>query len=590
MSNYPESLIYFMWPYQVYFRFSCQFNAESLFNQVDPNLQPNVFVIGFLKSERVDRRPVCIDPEQIDYQLTEFDDIHNKAKEHYEKHKARNIFYSGQGQQEKMDLRLGSETFKSALEEILNTSPNNKGNLCFVSKAAQIDDFDVFVVLRLKRSVYESHQHLKISHGDRDLSINRSFLETLVQEYLKDCTIALYYPNPGENLGGDGRTTEETWRAAAKNFMYTISAKGKDFYGLHGLFEACNKLSTERYEGSENIGTLIIAEKDDPNIELITPLEEPFSFRDYRKVRKLLQLSNDELGMVCNTNKVFGLGKIKQDYDVASESVFKVKFLGIHCWDVLHHNQPILQMRYGLADFPSERITKEKFVSDASRVFSSLTRQNAEKLFSLAKSITTQARGALLIISDNAEAEAARLKNQCFPVTPIKATEEVLLNLSSIDGGVLIDQDGLIWAYGVILDGIVGEHGNSSRGSRYNSAITYHEYKSTTDGLMIIIVSEDGSIDVLPTLRPQIKHSDITNMIAVLEKLEIDGQEGGKTFNELMEWFKNNSFYLTTEEVAHINELKKTIDEKIPIRNVKIMHDDFVANPAMNNSFYLSED
>ena len=590
MSKYPESLIYFMWPYQVYFRFSCQFNAERLFDRVDPNLQPNVFVIGFLKSERGDRLPVCIDPEQIDYQLTEFNDIYNRAKEHYEKHERRNMFYTGQGQQEKMDRRLENETFKSALEEILNTSPNNKGNLCFASKAARINDFDVFVVLQLKRSVYESHYHLKIDRIDKNLFISRSFLETLVGEYLKDCTTALYYPNPGENLSGDGRPTEETWRAAARSFMYTISSKGKDFHGLHGLFEACNKLSTERYEGSENVGTLIIAEEDDPDIELITPLEEPFSFRDYRKVRKLLQLSDDRLGMICNTNKVFGLGKIKQDYDPASESVFKVKFLGIHCWDVLHQNQPILQMRYGLADFPSETITKEKFISDASRVFISLPRQNAEKLFSFAKSITTQERGALLIISDNAKAEAARLKNQCFPVKPIQATEEILLNLSLIDGGVLIDQDGLIWAYGVILDGVVGELGNSSRGSRYNSAITYHEFKSTTDGLMIIIVSEDGSVDVLPTLRPQIKHSDITNMIAVLEKLAIDGQEGGKTFNELMEWFKNMSFYLTAEEVAQINELKKTIDERIPIRNVKIMHDDFVANPVMNSSFYLSED
>lgn len=186
--------------------------------------------------------------------------------------------------------------------------------------------------------------------------------------------------------------------------------------------------------------------------------------------------------------------------------------------------------------------------------------------------------------------EAVRLKNQSFPVTPIQATAEVLLNLSSIDGGVLIDQDGLIWAYGVILDGIVGKHGNPSRGSRYNSAITYHEYRSTTDRLMIIIVSEDGSVDVLPTLQPQIKHSDIINMITVLEKLAIDGQEGGKTFNELMEWFKKMSFYLTAEEVAHINELKRIIDESTPIRNVKINHDDFVSNPTMNSSYYLTED
>jgi hypothetical protein len=48
MSGYPQSLKYFMWPWQVYFRISCQTTSESLFNQLDRGLNPKVFLLGFL--------------------------------------------------------------------------------------------------------------------------------------------------------------------------------------------------------------------------------------------------------------------------------------------------------------------------------------------------------------------------------------------------------------------------------------------------------------------------------------------------------------------------------------------------------------
>ena len=50
-----------------------------------------------------------------------------------------------------------------------------------------------------------------------------------------------------------------------------------------------------------------------------------------------------------------------------------------------------------------------------------------------------------------------------------------------------------------ILDGLATEKGDSSRGSRYNSAVRYVE--SSRYACLAIVVSEDGLIDLLPPLK-----------------------------------------------------------------------------------------
>lgn len=83
----------------------------------------------------------------------------------------------------------------------------------------------------------------------------------------------------------------------------------------------------------------------------------------------------------------------------------------------------------------------------------------------------------------------------------IQAKEVADINLlNSIDGSVILDTDGTIHAIGAILDGEIETKGNPARGARYNSAIKYLEFlkKKKISG-MILIVSEDGSVEILDT-------------------------------------------------------------------------------------------
>ena len=586
MSGYPQTLKYFMWPWQVYFRISCQTSAEGIFNQLDRNLKPQVFLLGFhTKKDNKDDAPVCIDPEQITYSLDEFKSINDLAHQLYQNNEDRKLFYTGEGMQGQMDRRLHARSHREAIEKTLNESPNNPGNICFASSPVIMGEYSVYVILELDRSVFEAHLKLKKAKWDR-YTIFRSIVEASVSVYLREMTRNLYMPDPGKNLSADSKSTEELLNSAAMHFMYTISINGKDGHGLHGLFPACNQISIHRYEKTENIGYLIIAEENHADIEMTLTLEAPFSINDYRKARKLFQLTNETIGVVCNSYQVLGFGKIKNSYNPESESIFEIRFRGIHCWDIEHNKETLLQMRYGNPQTFRESIDKAKVHEDAKRIFPQITESQFDNLVSLFLAATKQKKGAMLIVSGAAKEESIRLEKQSISIRPISLTSEMVLTLSSIDGGILMDIDGTAYAYGVILDGIVGKKGNPARGSRYNSAITYQEYHGVKNSTMIIVVSEDGMVDIIPTLMPQVKHSEILSVINALEELNSVEKFNRSAFNDTMRWLTNREFYLTLEECNRINLLKKNIENIDMGTSLRIVYEDFHPNLEMNESYY----
>jgi len=193
----------------------------------------------------------------------------------------------------------------------------------------------------------------------------------------------------------------------------------------------------------------------------------------------------------------------------------------------------------------------------------------------------------MLVISENAKSEAKRLGKQSFAIKPLKLTPKIINQITSIDGSVMLDIDSTCHAIGVILDGLATEKGDSSRGSSYNSAIRYYENFNTQFSMAIVIISEDGMIDIIPKLRPRIKHSEITNRLYELEKLNLLEKVERKKYYSIINWFENNEFYLSDNECLKINELRKEIEKKeAEPANMWIVRKDLVSNSEMNDSYY----
>ena len=191
------------------------------------------------------------------------------------------------------------------------------------------------------------------------------------------------------------------------------------------------------------------------------------------------------------------------------------------------------------------------------------------------------------MVSSEASKEAARLENQCTRIEPVQLRPEIMRMVTAIDGAVMIDPNATCYAIGVILDGVASQKGNAARGARYNSAIRYVEEK---DRVLAIVVSEDGSIDLIPDLMPQIPRSAITQSVSKLRAIRDTGIINFEEFRKVMDWLSEHRFYLMRDVCEEVNLLRRDIEARFERDTaVRIAYDDFLPNDEMNESYFLEE-
>lgn len=576
----------FMWGYQQHFQISVQVSAEDLFKLIDPRLKPTVFLLGILTEERINRHPICIEPEDCGYSVKAFAEVKNLAQELEKVDEEKNIIHSHPIAQETHDKRISTKALVEAIKKILKKEDLYSDSEKFISYPTYVDGYLVFVVLEIQKEILNSYYSLTKNKIDERYKISRSFIESAIDTFLKECSIALKDPNKG--IGAVERQADELLRESGRHFMYSISQAGKNFFGLHGLYDACNTIASLKYEGAEGLGKMIIAKKDHPNVRLTLQLEEPIRVKDFRKVRKFLELSNDKSLIISDSELIYGLGEQTGKYNPKDESLFVINFISHFKWEVIHDNNSMMVVEYRQPNLPKERMDRDKFYSDLKRIFTGIDKSQLDDLWDITSEATKQKHGTMLVITDNAKEEAERLGRQSFSLKPLKLSVNIIQQITSIDGSVLLDKDSVCHAIGVILDGLATDKGDSSRGARYNSAVRYYEHFGKNHPTVIVIISEDGMINLIPNLKPQIKHSIIVDAINQLKKLSETETQERKPFNKLMTFFENVAFYLTEDECNTINICRKKIEENDKnIEGLRIVRQDLKPNIEMNDSYYI---
>jgi DNA integrity scanning protein DisA with diadenylate cyclase activity len=185
--------------------------------------------------------------------------------------------------------------------------------------------------------------------------------------------------------------------------------------------------------------------------------------------------------------------------DPRHEPLFTVHFTKHYSWDLTHNGEVMMRVVSNTPRLPRSRVDEYNFERAIHRNWPNLPQADIQHLWSLTLSATSQPTGTILLISEGATHEAARLSNQCYRITPCRINPSVMRLITNIDGAVLIDPAGTCFAIGAILDGLATAKGDSSRGSRFNSALRYVE--SSRYPCLAIVVSEDGWIDLLPPLQ-----------------------------------------------------------------------------------------
>ena len=573
-----------IWEHQQHCQISLQLAAEELFNSLDDRLSPRIFLIGVLLKPDMHLPFVSLECPDAAYEMKDFVSLKALSIQH-------SLLVKQENEEEKENhTGLLNTAYITEMQYILRTHVNGKNNAYFFSEPVYVNGYLVYVVMELSRPLLSTFYYLTKNTLPNGQHISRSFLESIIKVYSDSAADALK-SKPQSDFNVLAKSRDELVSKAGHDFLTTISLAGQNSSNLHVLFDACNTISSLKYEGEEGFGKMIIAKQQHPNVKVTMLLENPIHIKDFRKMRKFLELADNKQMMLSDSVWIYGLGQLTGKYNYHDESLFIVHFTKHFHWEVLHHDHIMMSVSFRMPALHNEKINKEKFYSSLKRVFHGIDKSKLNALWEVTMEATKQKHGTILAISSEADQEAIRLSSQCFKIKPMRINKDIIHQITSIDGAVLIDIDCTCHAIGVILDGIATANGDSSRGARYNSAVRYYEHMINKAQTVLVVISEDGLIDLIPDLKAQIKHSVIVAQIRELTKLSQTDKYRRRNFNRLMEFFQENDFYLSPKECATVNRLRRIIEVKYKDSEdgVRMIWNNLVPNSAMNIGYYVRE-
>lgn len=576
-----------MWDYQPHFRISAQVAADAIFTTLDNRLNPTVFLVGVIVEASGQRYPVSVEPEDCGYAPALFQDVlmlmqHLEAVDP-EKH----IQNPDPVIQAMLERRVRARALQQALETIIRNYDDYRNVRSFCSTPVLVKEHMVSVVLQLNRDTFHTYYALVNNRVDQRVEIATSLLDAAIHTFLEGCADALTRPEPGSELDVPGRDADEMLRTAGKRLMYTPARASRVRQGAEGLFNACNTIASMRYEGAEGVGKMLVAHRGHPNVAVVLELSTPVLMKDHRAVRKLLEIASNDTCLLTDAFRMYGFGNVAGQYDQGRADLFIINFTEHYTWELLHADHMLMRVRYGQPRLPQQLISQAQFQSTLRRIFRTIDAQQVERLWTIIQEATRQKHGTIVVVSSQAAAEAERLSGQALKIEPTPLTPEIVSMVTSIDGAVLIDEQATCYAIGVILDGIAAPGGSAARGARYNSAIRYVKNKAEC---LAIVVSVDGSIDLIPELQPQIARSALLSALTALRNLAAAPMPDVKQFHQLMDWFSQHRFYLLPEMCREVNMLRRELEQRFPQDvTARIVYPDFVPSQEMNETYFLDE-
>ena len=506
-----------MWGFQRTFRNAVERALQKSLEVLGVTVEPTVFLIGLLK-EGGTRHPLCVEPEDGPIVPADFDGLHDRATELFDQDPESKVLVSAAWIRERRQQETMHRAYGTAISEVLEARLG-PGLRFFAALPTPVEQHDVFTAIGLPEWVLDDTPHLSSKVAADRYPVTQSLVRSAVDEILRLSGRALYEPYPGADLG-IGADPVDVAKAAGKALTWSATTLAGNEMGPD-LFDGLNRVATTRYERRVGIGSLLLADARSEHVDRSVTLREPVPVGETRTLRKLLETSSlHGESLLTDGSEAYGLGRQRADYPAASESVFQLLVIGDGVWELHHAGVPLATVQFGAPRLPEQRLRRQRLDDIAGRVFREC---DSDALWALATAAADAEHGTMLVVSERAAAEAARLGSQALTVEPTQLADSLVRQVTGIDGAVLVDPSGCCHAIGVILDGTAASEGDRSRGARYNSAVKYLASAGDTP-TVILLVSEDGMINLLPDLRPRMRRADLDAILLPLARPDRRGQ------------------------------------------------------------------
>ncbi len=495
-----DEIRHFMWDYQKYYLAGWTVEARNVFGALDDRLEPSAFLVGIHKSGVDAMYRACVEPED-DFWVnsTDFDGALDRA---IAARAADPEFDSSASSPPGSwhNERLLKKHLCLAVGSLIREHPNRPSQTTyFVSWPVLIEGHYVMLVLGLSASAVASWPRLRsettVQRG-RVRSLSSSLGDATIAAFFDESARDLCSPNAGAGpraldagdiLRHGGKTLLDACVYRVDSYVFDIS---------EGLYETMVKLAATPYEKTEAVGRMLLARSEHPAAQSVIEFSPSRPLKGGRSVRKYLQLTAGGLALHTNGKDAFGLVG-GHALPSPQEDAFELKVLGRGRWELWHQDTQLMSVTDGEPSLPMVPRYLEELGQALRLVFVGIEESSVEHLVGFVKAAAATGHGGLIVVTRNAQAEAARLKGEAISVKAVRLDSESVGHFTAIDGALLVDPEGVCFGLGVILDGEASNAGDPSRGARFNSAIRYVTSQDKAGNRSLAaIISVDGGVSI----------------------------------------------------------------------------------------------
>lgn len=440
-----------------------------------------------------------MNPDNIDFFLIQADKIVREVYSHF----ARDFFESIEVRQFENQLKndvaedgLQASAFYTiiARDQLLDELEQS-GKKAFISSAFSENGTVYFFVIH-----YNSSRSSLVSRYETFLdSLNETLFDFLIEELKND---NFYFYNSSLAKIILNRSVQDLVTEVSKKCSGYVDVALYENINL-SLLDVLSDLAYQTYEKSNTNGLIYFTDSV-LNAEFQFKFDNPDDFGNFspdnlKLLRKLLQLTNsrEKIGIICDTNRMYGIGKLK-----SGALNYSVTFDEDHLWVLCKSDKEIISMKDNNLLFMNSRISYTDFCAYVKNIFSESSEQNAEKLYGIIQSLIRQHEGTILVVMKDAQKYIDRYRDLAMAIEPVTLDAKNVERLSSIDGAILIDEQCTCYGFGVVLDGTDTGEGNRARGSRYNSSQRFYQWcRSQHDAdIFLFVLSDDGNYNFFPEM------------------------------------------------------------------------------------------
>jgi hypothetical protein len=569
-----------MWGYQPHYRIAVELLARDVLKELGVDVEIAVLLIGARRPGSKNPNPVCVEPEDGKWPLSLFDGMLESIESIYDNHSLQNIIYGDEPSMRDKPEVMRRDSVSTAVGHALAAFDAENTLKSFCGEAYLVDDYYVTPVVQVPEILFQQFPPLEERpRTERQFSSGyRSLIHATLAAVLDEASEELRRPEPGRSIRSKMRSSEEIVRIAARCFMHTPGTAVADWYTPADLFDRFNLISSLLYEGTKGIGHIVLVNPENELIDYMIRFREPVPFREPRWARKVLQMAAADVALIADSERIYGLGRLKSAHDPRLQDAFTIDFLDHYHWELRCGTQVLLRSRYGAPKLPQELVGRDSFTTNYARLFPYTSEVDQSHLWDLFNVVIRQDHGSMIVVAEDAASEAQRLAQQGTCIEPVRLSEELLHRVSSIDGTIILDPHGNCHAIGVILDGTTNKECTPSRGSRFNSAVRY--VHSGTVRRFAIVVSDDRTVDLFPLLRPLISRVVLEGHIAALETATLDN------YHKARSWLDAHRFYLNAEQCDRVNAALNRLGA-LPrgVGEIYILTTPFDVDPEMDDTY-----